>query len=132
MPLVAYSGLLREPTVGTADAGRELTESNDPTRLRRTSTMSIALPGMTGRLYDEARGATQQHSGFIDEQESEVGEQEYLFPWWWFALLVCPGLLHSLVSGVLWGLIWPQAISQMAGPQYKLVSDSLWWPGCGL
>ena len=43
----------------------------------------------------------------------------------WFALLVCPGLLHSLVSGVLWGLIWPHAISQMAGPQYKLVCQHL-------
>ena len=39
----------------------------------------------------------------------------------WFVALCLPGLVHSLVSGALWGVIWPDLLSKMAGEKYKAI-----------
>ena len=86
-------------------------------RARRQSAYSFALPGVTGQLYDddgeeEEEEAAAAPLGGAAGAEPEV---EYKFPAWWFIFLQCPGLVGSLVSGALWGVLWPQLISQMAG-----------------
>jgi len=114
MPAVSYDGLLREPSVGIASGALSEHGSTVPYdgRPRRTSDMSFTLPGVTGRLYDDADGT--------GDEEQEV-EEEYMFPAWWFVALCLPGLVHSLVSGALWGVIWPDLLSKMAGEKYKAI-----------
>eukprot|EP01050_Picozoa_sp_SAG11_P005946 SAG11_NODE_440_length_9448_cov_3.356509_9_plen_411_part_00 len=108
-PTVAYDGALRTASIGTANGS--LTEHGEPVkqghRTHRKSAYAFTLPGTEGQLFD-------------DEDAPPI-EDAYKFPAWWFVFLQCPGLLGSLVSGALWGVLWPELISQMAGPQYKMI-----------
>ena len=109
MSAIANDGQLRTPAIGLEMGEGGDTTAAGPGRARRQSAYVFSLPGVTGQLYD-------------DEAAVETNDElEYKFPWWWFIVLQCPGLLGSLVSGALWGVLWPELISQMAGPQYKMI-----------
>ena len=80
------------------------------------SAYSFALPGVTGQLYDDDGPVDDAQEPSIDGSTNDPApEVEYKFPAWWFVFLQCPGLVGSLISGALWGVLWPQLISQMAG-----------------
>jgi hypothetical protein len=109
MPTLAYDGAVRTPAIGTSSGS--LTEHGEAVegvhRAHRQSAYSFRLPGVTGQLYDD--------------DDAPPADDAYKFPAWWFVFLQCPGLVGSLVSGALWGVLWPELISQMAGPHYKMI-----------
>lgn len=109
MPSNNIDGFIRNPGIGIADVPSTGERSR---RLSCAADLQFSLPGVTGGLM-------------AAEPSAPVGDEdgpEYLFPWWWFVLLTLPGFLHSLVANALWGIIWPNLLSQMSGDKYKFIA----------
>ena len=119
MPAVSIDGQIKHVAIGLTDVAPTGEKS------RRLSEMNFSLPGLTGNLMhadDERR-----QNGVEDGDD---GLPEYQFPAWWFVILTLPGFLHSLVSNALWGIIWPNLLSEMSGDKYKalaLAAGRSWW-----
>eukprot|EP01047_Picozoa_sp_COSAG01_P072646 COSAG01_NODE_11608_length_1895_cov_1.610802_1_plen_379_part_01 len=113
LPSISFDGRARDLSIGIADgAMADNGYTAAPERQRRMSGMAFTLPGVSGSLHTEP--------------PSNDDEDVYLFPSWWFAMLCTPGMLHNLVMNALWGVIWPQMLSEMAGNgkngQYKALA----------
>jgi hypothetical protein len=113
LPEISYDGLVHSAGVGIASA--------EPTgaRLRRGSNLAFSLPGVTGVfMHAGEEGGAAPDGG----DETLLLDTEYQFPIWWFVILTLPGFFHTLFGNALWGVIWPNLLSQMAGKKYKALA----------
>lgn len=111
MPTVSYDGQVRSVALGM----QEVEPAGE--RSRRLSNLRFNLPGVSGNLMPVGGGDADDN----DEDPADP-EEEYQFPFWWFVILTLPGFFHSLVSNALWGIIWPNLLSQMSGDKYKFIA----------
>eukprot|EP01043_Picozoa_sp_COSAG02_P030350 COSAG02_NODE_1933_length_10319_cov_22.624168_5_plen_647_part_00 len=120
MPVNNLDGFIRNPSIGIADVP---TTGERSRRLSCAADLSFSLPGVTGSLMAADPSASAGGDGAAGEKpEANEDGPEYQFPWWWFVILTLPGFLHSLVSNALWGIIWPNLLSQMSGDRYKFLA----------
>jgi MFS family permease len=110
------SGFVRNPGIGIADVP---TTGEKSRRLSCAADLAFTLPGVTGSLMAADPSASDPEGA---DSGGSLEDDGYQFPWWWFVILTLPGFLHSLVSNALWGIIWPNLLSQMSGDKYKFLA----------